>query len=105
MYTERNQPDLRRRAIPRKYPETKPVLAAEMTIHDTRRRRGIGIYNQIIPLTDPLNFAAMVIETLVNAFHIGKVGADVLFGNRNPALLHVVGFGEHNIINHVQFVE
>ena len=83
----------------------KALLAAEMAINHPRRRRRIGINDKVILLADPLHFADVMIEAKMDALHIRKVGADVIFGNRNIALLHVIGFGEHDVVNHAQLTE
>lgn len=76
-----------------------------MTVNDAGRRRCIGVDNQVILLADALDLAGVVVQTKVDTLDERQVSADVLVGNRDPSLLHVVGLGEHDVVDHFQLVE
>ena len=76
-----------------------------MTVNDAGRRRCIGVDNQVILLADALDLAGVVVQTKVDTLDERQFSADVLVGNRDPSLLHVVGLGEHDIVNHFQLIE
>ena len=76
-----------------------------MTVNHARRRRRGGIDYQVFLLPHAFQFAPVVVEAQMDAIDERKVGADVLVGNRNPALLHVIGFGEGNVVDHPEFME
>ena len=76
-----------------------------MTVNDAGRRRCIGVDNQFILLADALDLTGVVVQTKVDTLDERQVSADVLVGNRDPSLLHVVGLGEHDVVDHFQLIE
>ncbi len=76
-----------------------------MTVNDAGRRRCIVVDNQVILLADALDLAGVVVQTKVDTLDERQVSADVLVGNRDPSLLHVVGLGEHDVVDHFQLIE
>ena len=51
---------------------------------------------------DPFDLAFVVVERQIYAGDIRQVGGDIRIPDRYPALLHVVGVHEQDIIDHIQ---
>ena len=83
------------------------ILAAVMVINDTRRGGGVRVDDVIVRLftAGAGNFAGMMVERQMHAFHIRQVGGDVGTGNQDRTVLHVLGMDELDIVDQVQFFE
>ncbi len=81
-----------------------PLLS--FIIDHAGRRRRIGVDDVVIgnfPGTG--NFTFMMVKGQVHAGDIGQVGGDVGILDRDPALLHVVGMDEQDVVDHIQLLE
>ena len=59
----------------------------------------------VVAVLVTVELAQMVIEAEMHTFLIGQVASDVVAGNRDLAVLHVLGVHEQHLLDHIHFTE
>ena len=83
------------------------ILAAIMVLYDPGRGWRFRVNDMIIRnlSTGAGDFTGMMIESQMNAFHIGKIGGDIGIGNQDGTVLHILWMDEFNVVNDIEFFQ
>ena len=83
----------------------KPSSAAKMVPDHSRGRGGRRVQNEVLFVGHARRFAGMMVDRQMHTRDKRQVCRDIVVGNRDLAVLHVLGMDELNIVDQVKFTQ
>jgi hypothetical protein len=65
--------------------------------------RRVANNNMVVSVADAFCFADVVVKTKVNPVDVGQISRNVIRHNFNFTVLHIHGFGEQDVVDHMHF--